>query len=65
MARDKLMLHIEGDVSLASFANSLSHLSALLGEIEKDITGKKKSEVEWLVTDLHCGDKEEPISGGD
>lgn len=63
MARDKLTLRIEGEVSLEDFANSLSHLSALLGEIEKEITGKEESEIEWLVTDLRCGDNEEPISG--
>ena len=63
MSRDSLGLRLEGKISLEDFANSLSHLSALLGEIEKDITGKEESEIEWRLTDLHCGDDEEPISG--
>ena len=58
--KESLTLGLEGKVSLDAFADALSSLSALLGEIEMEITGKDEAEVEWLVTDLHHSNDETP-----
>lgn len=52
MSKDRLTLRLEGNVSLEAFAKAMSALSDLLSEIEKEITGKDESEIEWRVIEL-------------
>lgn len=54
--KDSLTLWLGGKVSLSDFAKAVSNLSAMLREIERDITGK--NEIDWLVTDLRIEDDE-------
>ena len=60
--KDKLTLRLEGNVSLDDFAKALSGLSAMLREIEREITGK--NEIEWRVTEL-CLSNDETEDGRD
>ncbi len=53
MAKETLTFALEGDITLASFADALSEFNALLGNLSKEVGNN--SPVEWVVEELYAG----------
>ena len=61
MKKNELKIEITGKkdkngnerIRIEDFCKVLKNTVGLLGEIEKNITGKKRAKIKWLITDLN------------
>ena len=61
MPKNTISLKLNGDVPLAEFSKAMGHLSALIEELTKDVSGKV--EIEWEIARLEGGSATAVIAG--
>ena len=61
MAADTLTLELNGDISLAQFAEAMKRFQALVADLSKDIG--KDATISWRVDDLNKGSAIATVQG--